>query len=151
MVVVLPKSAGSGPARPIPSFDEMKALVAGFAQKRVEVSLPKFSFTWGTKSVTDPLKNLGMRLAFTDNADFSGIGGTRDLFISDVLHQAFVAVDEKGTTAAAATAVIFRTTCIPAQPDAVFVADHPFVFFIRDIPTGQILFIGYVAAPASAS
>ncbi|MBN2188359.1 MAG: serpin family protein [Chitinispirillaceae bacterium] len=147
MVVVMPRSTGG----PLPSFAEMKALVAGLAQKRVEVSLPKFSFTWGTKSVKNQLNDLGMRLAFTDNADFSGIGGVRELFISDVLHQAFVAVDEKGTTAAAATAVIIGNTCIPPQPEAYFVADHPFVFFIRDIPTGQILFIGYVAAPASAS
>jgi serpin B len=146
MVVVLPKSMGT----PVPSLESVEALIAGFTQKRVRVSLPKFSFTWGTTSVTEPLEDLGMRLAFSDRADFSGIGGVRDLFISDVLHQAFVAVDEKGTTAAAATAVVFNATCIPSQPDVYFIADHPFFFLIRDIPTGQILFIGNVGNPSFA-
>jgi serpin B len=151
MVFVLPKSRAGNTTEQMPSYDDIKTLVQRFSQKKVAVSLPKFSFTYGTLSVTQPLQDMGMRLAFTDAADFSGIGGICDLYISDVLHQAFVAVDEKGTTAAAATAVVIKATCAPPSPDVVFTADHPFIFFIRDIPTGQILFIGYLATPASAS
>ncbi len=73
---------------------------------------------------------------------------TRDLFISDVIHKAFVSVDEAGTEAAAATAVIMRTTSAPAEPVAV-VLDRPFIFLIRDIETGAILFVGRVMDPTS--
>jgi serpin B len=94
-----------------------------------------------------------MQKAFSAGvADFSGINGQHDLFIGDVFHQAFVAVDEKGTTAAAATAVTISSGCAPGgQSILVFSADHPFVFFIRDIPTGQILFMGYLSTPKSVS
>jgi serpin B len=151
MVFVLPKSTSSVQ---IPSYDDIKTLIAGFTLQRVFISLPKFKFTYGTTSVKDPLITLGMHLAFSSSADFSGIDGTHSLSISDVLHQAYVAVDEKGTTAAAATAVVICTAVAIAQPQPPvipFNADHPFFFFIRDLPTGQILFIGYMATPTSAS
>jgi serpin B len=81
-----------------------------------------------------------------DLADFSGMTGGRDLFISKVLHQAFVAVDEKGTEAAAATAAIMAPTS--AMPSGVtLIADHPFIFLIRDLTTRQILFAGRVIDP----
>jgi serpin B len=80
-------------------------------------------------------------------ADFSGMTGKKDLFISDVIHKAFVAVDEEGTEAAAATAVIMETAGA-MMPDASFIADRPFLFIIRDTVSGQILFIGRVLNPA---
>jgi serpin B len=73
--------------------------------------------------------------------------GTKDLFISNVLHKAFVAVDEKGTEAAAATAVGMTTTAIP-KPPVIFRADHPFVFLIKDNRSGSILFMGKLINPA---
>jgi serpin B len=73
--------------------------------------------------------------------------GNRDLFISDVLHKAFVSVDEKGTEAAAATAVIMKLTAMPAEPVRMDV-NRPFVFLIRDIETGAILFMGRVLDPS---
>ena len=80
--------------------------------------------------------------AFSDHADFSGMTGNHDLFISDVIHKAFVAVDEKGTEAAAATAVMIAGMSVPLQDKVQLVIDHPFIFIIRDLKSGQILFVG---------
>lgn len=111
------------------------------------VNLPKFEFT-SDFSLSDALIKLGMANAFDRGlADFSGMTGEKDLFIGDVIHKAFVAVDEEGTEAAAATAVIMEATGAPMQ-DIVFIADRPFLFIIRDTVNGQILFVGRVLNPA---
>jgi serpin B len=113
----------------------------------LQLELPKFSFTadFGLK---DQLTVMGMPDAFDpDRADFSGMTGTRDLYIDDVLHKAFVAVDEKGTEAAAATAVIMDLASV-MLPDVTLTVDRPFIFLIRDLPSGQILFAGRVLNPA---
>jgi len=121
-------------------------IVASLAPRSIALGLPKFEFTYAA-SLVDPLIRLGMTDAFdADRADFSGITGAPDLFVSDVLHKAFVSVDEAGTEAAAATAVLFRATGIPAEPLAVTV-DRPFLFVIRDRPTGSVLFVGRVVSP----
>jgi len=89
-----------------------------------------------------------MKDAFDPNAaDFSGMTGQRDLSISDVVHKAFVAVDEKGTEAAAATGVIMRATSA-LLPSVSLTIDRPFIFIIRDATSGQILFVGRVLNPA---
>jgi len=95
---------------------------------------------------------MGMEDAFSGAADFSGMTGRRDLFISAVVHKAFVAVDEKGTEAAAATGVTMKLTSLapPTQP-VVFRADHPFVFLIRDQVSGAILFMGRLADPGQGA
>jgi len=115
----------------------------------VELSLPRFTFT-SEFQLSEPLKEIGMLDAFDpEKADFSRIssGGER-IFISDVLHKAFVAVDEKGTEAAAATAVVMAGTSMPKPEEPVtFKADHPFIFLIRHNPTGSILFLGRVINP----
>jgi len=114
----------------------------------ITLGLPKFTFTTDF-SLSDKLKSLGMTDAFDSNkADFSGMTGNHDLFISDVVHKAFVAVDEKGTEAAAATAVIMEAMSAPVQQKVHLVIDHPFIFVIRDLASGQILFIGRVLNPA---
>jgi serpin B len=79
-------------------------------------------------------------------ADFSGMTGGRDLYIDEVVHKAFVSVDEAGTEAAAATAVIMKLTAMPAEP-VKFTVDRPFIFLIRDIETNSILFVGRVMNP----
>lgn len=113
----------------------------------VALGLPKFSFTKDF-SLSDTLKDMGMPNAFDRNlADFSGMTGKKDLFISDLIHKAFVAVDEKGTEAAAATAVIMQATGA-MKLDVNLTVDRPFIFIIRDKDTGQILFIGHVLNPA---
>jgi serpin B len=113
----------------------------------IALGLPKFTFTTNF-SLSDQLKSLGMTDAFSDHADFSGMTGNRDLFISDVIHKAFVAVDEKGTEAAAATAVIMQAMSMPVQQRVHLVIDHPFIFIIRDLKSGQLLFVGRVLNPA---
>jgi serpin B len=115
----------------------------------VNVKLPRFTMT-SRFSLADKLGAMGMPLAFDPaKADFSGIDGTKELYLGDVIHQAFVAVDEKGTEAAAATAVVaVAGAAMPVAPPVDFRADHPFVFFIRDT-RGAVLFMGRVADPAA--
>lgn len=114
------------------------------------VQLPRFTYTSASVPLKKPLQALGMRDAFDPGlADFSGIDGRRDLFVSRVLHKAFVAVDEQGTEAAAATAVVFDRNATP--PDAPqFIADRPFIFLIRDTETGLILFMGRILDPSES-
>ena len=113
----------------------------------VSLGLPKFKFE-SAFGLADQLKALGMTDAFDpDQADFTGMSERNDLYISAVVHKAFVAVDEKGTEAAAATAVIVGVTSAPLF-DVTLTIDRPFIFLIRDIPTGQILFVGRVLNPA---
>ena len=126
------------------------ALEEGLVPTRMKLSMPKFSFESGY-SIADTLAGIGMVDAFDARAaDFSGMDGTRSLFISDVFHKAFVAVDEKGTEAAAATAVIMGKTAL-MQPELELIIDRPFIFLIRDKVTGAILFMGRVSSPVAES
>ena len=110
------------------------------------LGLPKFEFTKGF-GLSDVLISLGMSDAFDpDQADFSGMTGKKDLYISNVIHKAFVAVDEKGTEAAAATAVMMETASA-IMHEVNLQIDRPFIFIIRDTVNGQILFIGRVTNP----
>jgi serpin B len=143
MVVVVPDDLATFEASL--SAERITSIVDSISTHLLDLSLPKFKFDapLGLKEV---LYGLGMVDAFTPGvADFSGIDGTRNLVITDVLHKGFISIDEKGTEAAAATAVIVGDTSAP-EP-ATLVVDKPFVFFIRDIPTGAILFVGRVVDP----
>ncbi len=111
------------------------------------IYLPKFEFD-AKYFMRDVLSNLGMSTAFSTNADFSGMTGKRDLFISSVIHQAYVKVDEKGTEAAAATAVTMSATSAGPMNSIIFRADHPFIFIIQEKQTGNILFLGKVINPS---
>jgi len=126
---------------------QLNEILSGLQSSSVILSLPKFTFS-SDFNLSDALSLLGMPVAFDpDAADFSGMTGSRDLFISDVVHKAFVAVDEEGTEAAAATGVVMNVTSMPAFQVTLNV-DRPFIFLIRDLQTGQILFIGRVLNPA---
>jgi len=94
---------------------------------------------------------MGMPDGFGERADFSGMDGTRFLYISGIFHKAWGEVNEEGTEAAAATAVTVTASAImkPPPPPPVFRADHPFVFFIRDVRSGTLLFLGRLANPGS--
>jgi serpin B len=118
----------------------------------VKVLLPRFGIETGGIDLVEVLKSMGMRLATGPTADFSGITSPSELYISVVIHQANLDVDEKGTTAAAATAVGFATTggCGSSQPLKVITLrlDHPFLFVLRDVETGAVLFMGRVVDPS---
>jgi serpin B len=117
--------------------------------QEVIVYLPRFKTT-SQFELGNLLQSMGMVSAFVPrSADFSGMTGTRELFISAVLHKAYVDVNEEGTEAAAATAITMRASARVFRPTKppVFRADHPFVFAIRDNRNGAILFLGRVADP----
>ncbi len=147
MVVVLPKEAGGLAAvEKELTVEKLNGWLKDLRKREVSVYFPKFKMT-SQFELSEYLKILGMPDAFSGAADFSGMTGGRDLFISNVIHKAFVAVDEKGTEAAAATAVTMKLTSV-GPPPVVFRADRPFVFLIRDNRSGSLLFMGRVVNPA---
>lgn len=121
--------------------------VAQLSQHVVTLSLPKFDITLPL-NLKGTLQSMGMVEAFTNDADFTGITDEiKPLKITDVVHKAFIAIDESGTEAAAATAVIIGTESAPVGPELDFIADRPFFFVIRDNDTDTILFMGRVSEP----
>lgn len=123
---------------------QLGQLTAQARQTTVRVTLPKFKMTSEFR-LRNVLEKLGMKLAFSRKADFSGMDGTRNLYVYDVVHKAFVDVNEEGTEAAATTGTIFKTRSAPRHP--TFRADRPFLFLIRDKTSGSILFLGRYAEP----
>jgi len=144
MVVVLPKTGTLDAFEAALDGAKLQAIEDGLAASQLMVSLPRFKFE-GKASLAKALTQLGMGVAFSGAADFSGIHNPSELHISDVIHQTFVAVDEDGTEAAAATAVVLAGSAAPSGVD--FKADRPFLFFIRDVQTGTVLFLGQVTDP----
>ena len=120
------------------------AIAEDLHRGRLALTLPKFEVQ-SDFGLADRLADMGMPTAFSDAADFSGISGAGDLFITDVVHQAFISIDEAGTEAAAATAVGVGITSLPPELEI----NRPFVFLIRDIQTGAILFVGRVLNPTA--
>jgi serpin B len=145
MVILLPQAGQFDTFEAKLDAEFFKAIIHKLERHEMVLTMPKFEYasSFGLKQA---LSTLGMGVAFTTDADFSGMNGERDLFIQDVLHKAFVSVDESGTEAAAATAVIVGVTSVPVQPIEVKI-DRPFIFLIRDISTDSILFIGRVLNP----
>lgn len=152
MVVLLPRDDNLTAAESALSTETLSALEQSARSRQVMVYFPKFTLKTKYNKLAETLAAMGMPTAFGPAADFSGMNGKHDLFISDVIHQAFVDVNEEGTEAAAATAVIFKTASaqVSAEPVPVFKADHPFVFFIQDDETGAILFMGRVTDPTAS-
>jgi serpin B len=149
MVILLPEDGEFETFEQVLQAQKVSDIIRGLESARVTLTMPRFEFD-SAFSLKDTLAGMGMPIAFSpDEADFSGMTGNRELFISDVIHKAFVAVDEAGTEAAAATAVIMNLTSLPPPPVPVTI-DRPFIFLIRDIETGAILFVGRVSNPAPA-
>ncbi|NLW83101.1 MAG: serpin family protein [Phycisphaerae bacterium] len=148
MVVLLPEKGYLRHVEEDLSTETLAVWTSQLRSQDVEVFLPKFRMSCQF-SLDRTLAAMGMPDAFGDAADFSGMTGAKDLLISDVLHKAFVEVNEEGTEAAAATGVVMRLRSMPA-PTPVFRADRPFVFVIRDNATGSILFMGRVADPTDS-
>lgn len=128
------------------SADMLETIRRRLSLCNVSLSMPGFEFSQSMQ-LSQMLKILGMEAAFGSGADFSGFTGSPDLFISEVLHKAFVKVDEAGTEAAAATAVVMGLTAIPTQPVQMNI-DSPFMFFILDRESGSILFMGRIMDPS---
>lgn len=146
MVLLLPKESNLALLEHKLNKDSLRDWLLQLKKHRVDVYVPRFKVT--TKYVlNEPLKKLGMPLAFSSAADFSGIDGTNSLFISLVVHQAFVDVNEEGTEAAAATGIVMTKSAFIPTKIPVFRADHPFIFVIKDNKTNAVLLMGKVVKP----
>ncbi|MFC1781124.1 serpin family protein [Planctomycetota bacterium] len=147
MLVILPKTIDAlASVESSLNSETIESSLSQIRKREVDVYLPKFKMTCGTIELNRILSEMGMKDAFSDSADFSGMSGRRDLYISNVMHKAFVEVNEEGTEAAAATAVGMRLLSMPA-PVPIFRADRPFIFMIFENNSKSILFIGRVANP----
>jgi serpin B len=144
MVILLPEKGMFEVFEMGLNSEQLAEIFENLDYQSVALTMPKFKYE-SEFSLQETLIEMGMRSAFAD-ADFSGMDGTHDLFISEVVHKAFVSVDETGTEAAAATAVIVSLTAAPSAPVEVRV-DRPFIYMIRDLKTGSLLFVGRVLNP----
>ncbi len=150
MLILLPAAGAFAAFEESLTAGRVGTILEEMARRRVTLSMPKFEFE-SSFQLTPVLAALGMPHAFTESADFSGMDGTHSLQISDVIHKAFVAVDEAGTEAAAATAVIMRVKAMLIEEEPIpFTIDRPFIFLIRDRATGAILFLGRVTDPGAS-
>ncbi len=150
MVVLLPRSRDGLPQLEAElTYESLESWIASLEKTDVIVGFPRFSVRW-RKGLNETLADMGMPSAFSLlQADFSGMTGLRDLYIGLVIHEAYADVNEEGTEAAAATAVVmWEIVSDPEDPaPPLFVADHPFLFLIYDHVTGGILFMGRVVNP----
>lgn len=150
MVVFLPTDAAGLSAfeQALTAANAEKWLSGGWRSNKIILTLPKFKMSSGFE-LAAALRALGMKQAFQrGGADFSGMTGKKDLWISAAIHKAFVDVNEEGTEAAAATGIVMRSMSMSYEaPPIVFRVDHPFVFLIRDNRSGAILFMGRVTDP----
>ena len=146
MLILLPKVGEFDAFEGLLNAEFVREIIGKLELNEVVLTMPKFEYesSFGLK---EALSTLGMRGAFAGDADFSGMNGESDLSIQDVLHKAFVSVDEAGTKAAAATAVIMGMKLMPALAIEMKI-DRPFIFLVRDIPTDSIIFLGRVLNPA---
>jgi serpin B len=147
MVVIVPDAGTFKAFEGALSPESLTALLQNMHTNQVNLQLPKFDFETSI-SAPDPLQSLGMLAPFSAGmADFSGITQSDTLYISDVIHKATITVDEMGTEAAAATAVIMSRTSMPVDEPISLVVDRPFLFAIQHDPSGTLLFLGRVLEP----
>ncbi len=140
MLVILPRKNLESIDINNEKLNELRSMLS---ERKVSVYMPRFKFETKYFMAKD-LAEMGMPTAFSMGADLSGMTGNMDLFIDKVIHQAFVEVNEEGTEAAAATAVI---VALKSSMSDYFMADHPFMFIIQQKDTGNILFMGRVVDP----
>jgi len=147
MIILLPKNNDLSLIIDTIESDMFSEWIGSMVETNVDIYLPKFKVET-SYSLGDYLIELGMNIPFTSSADFSGITGGRDLFISKVIHKAFIDVNEEGTEAAAATAVTM-TTSINGDGSSriIFDCNHPFMYLIQHKQTGTILFMGSINDP----
>jgi len=150
MVVLLPREGRFAEFEGSLNAEELAAILGDLAPHQVRLTMPRFKYE-STFKLKDALSAMGMADAFVPGtADLSGMDGTRSLFIQQVIHKALVRVDEEGTEAAAATAVMVAgSAAAPAREIVEVVVDRPFIFLIRDFGTGTVLFLGRVLDPTA--
>ena len=145
MLILLPKLGTMDKLEQNLTVENLNSWKSMMGERKIDVYIPKFKFTQ-KYALSKNLRQMGMPLAFSPNgdADFSGMDGTKNLFIQQVYHKAFIDVNEEGTEAAAATGVVIGVTAIMEN----FNANHPFIFLIQEKTTGSIQFMGKVVNPA---
>ncbi len=149
MVILLPEEGRLVDFEGSLDAEQLARILGDLAPNRVRLTMPRFKYE-SAFQLKDTLSAMGMADAFVPGvADLSGMDGTRSLFIQQVVHKALVRVDEEGTEAAAATAVVVGMLAAPPQRVVEMVIDHPFIFLIRDVKTGTILFLGRVVDPTA--
>ncbi|MHA1558219.1 MAG: serpin family protein, partial [Alphaproteobacteria bacterium] len=149
MVFILPKEKdGIADLEKNFNYKNYNSWYKNMYSQKVIIGIPKFKIDFYV-DLSKVLEAMGMEESFSDNADFSGITGYKDLKIDKVVHKAFIEVNESGTEAAAATAVIMieKSSTANPKPPTRFIADHPFIYLIKDNKTGAILFMGKVVNP----
>ncbi|MCP3973325.1 MAG: serpin family protein [bacterium] len=148
MIVIVPDKGRFGEIEAALSASRLDEIAAELSGTPVDLRFPKFEFRTQT-GLLPALVALGLNEAVDPSrADFSGMTMEEKLFIADVIHEAFIAVDEEGTEAAAATAVVMAASAAPSEPVQLTV-DRPFMFQIKDATTGSVLFFGRVMDPAA--
>jgi serpin B len=147
LCILLPKSAENLSVVENALPEKFKAWLKFLEPQKVALKLPKFALNTRL-DLKPPLQSLGMEDPFDPSANFVGIDGLRDLFLNTAIHQAFFVVDENGVTAAAATAAgMNMTSALEKTPPVSLIVDHPFVFFLVDLKSYEVLFMGKVLAP----
>ena len=146
MIILLPKNNDLSATIDTIDSDMFSEWTESMVETKVDIYLPKFKVET-SYTLKNYLIELGMNIPFTSAADFSGITGGKDLFISQVIHKAFIDVNEEGTEAAAATAVIIEFTSNGGSSRIVFNCNHPFIYLIQHKQTGTILFMGSINDP----
>jgi serpin B len=148
LVLLLPKSADNLEVMFNQLPNHFSNWLSSFSLQRIDIKLPKFTIDTRL-NLREPLQQLGMEDPFDSDANFVGINGMQDLFLNRVIHQVYFALNEKGVTATAATAGSMNIKSIPEQPQVPLslILDHPFLFFIVDLKSQEMLFMGKVVNP----
>jgi serpin B len=148
LMVILPKSIeGWRMISQVINYERINLVVSEMGTREVQLALPKFKSELQI-NLRDELTSMGMGTAFSRNADLSGMTGEKNLYVDEVIHKAFIEVNEKGTEAAAATAAIISLKSSLRDDPVRFNADHPFIFFLIDRQTSCIIFTGRLVKPS---
>ncbi len=149
LLILVPENAAKNNIHTfIPGTETYKEILSRMTRKRVRMEIPKFKVE-SSFSLADILIEMGMPSLFS-NADLSGISGENDLVVDEVLQKVFFEIDENGTEAAAATAVLIKATSaapMPQDPPVLFKADRPFIFILKENTFNTPLFTGYIVNP----
>jgi serpin B len=148
LVIILPRSIeGWKMVSQVLSLERINLVISGMDSREVRLALPRFTSELQI-NLRKELTSLGMGTVFSRHADLSGMTGEKNLFVDEVIHKAFIEVNERGTEAAAATAAIIGLKSVPRDDPVNFHADHPFLYFLTDRQTGCIIFTGRLVKPS---